>query len=338
MTAAATRVRPSLPRSARAGAADVSHGPERHPWGVVVMLRLFFWTAPRALWVPRLLRQPAIWVAVWVSGAIRQGTAANYRRIVGRAPTRREHGRFARAVVARFFDFVVDVGRAQGAAAWQGRVADVHGQRAYLASRKSGRGAMLVTLHMGSFEAGLAALRGVERDVSVVFLRDRFADFEASRRRLREGLGVREIALDDGLAALAAIPAALRRNGVVVMQGDRAYPGQRSQVVPFLHGRLRLPLGPVRIARMCGSPIVPVASVRRPDGRFDIHLGTPVPVSASGDEPAGESGGTDGIDPAVRAIARAFERLVAADPTQWLALRPAFVEDELEPKPEPADA
>ncbi len=331
MTATATSA-PSPLASSRA--AEASHGPDRHPWGVVVLLRAFFWTARHARWVPWVMRQPAIWGSVWVSGAIRAGTFANFRGIFGHTPTRREGRRFARAVVARFYDFVVDVGRGQDVEQWRERVADVYGQPAFLAARGGGRGAMMVTLHMGSFEAGLAALRDVEPDVSVVFLRDRFADFETSRRRLRSALGVRELALDDGMASLAKIPAALRRNGVVVMQGDRAYPGQKSQVVPFLHGRLRLPLGPVRIARMCGSPIVPVASVRRPDGRFDVHLGEPIDPAALGEHDS-PPGGTDEIDPIVSRIAGAFEHLVAAHPTQWLALRPAFVEAE---EPESADA
>ena len=311
MTATAARVRPSISKPAQPAAA--SNGPDRHPKGVVVMLRIFFWTARHARWVPWLLRKPAIWVAVWVSDVIRHGTAANFRGIHGRKPGRGEGRRFARAVVGRFYDFVVDVGRGQSAPQWRERVADVHGHDRFVACRQGGRGAMMVTLHMGSFEAGLAALRGVEEDVSVVFLRDRFANFETSRRRLREALGVRELALDDGMASLTQIPAALRRNGVVVMQGDRAYPGQKSEIVPFLHGHLRLPLGPVRIAAMCGSPIVPVASVRRSDGRFDVHLGEPIEPDA---------------DDAVQRIAAEFERLIAAHPTQWLALRPAFVEDE----------
>ena len=285
-----------------------------HPVGVALFLRLFFFLVRRAPWFPRLVRPLAVRATVWVSGTIRRGTGRNARRIYGRDLSRRERGRFARGVVGSFYDFCVDVGRGLPASSWRGRVAGVEGRDAYDACRRGGTGAILVTLHMGSFEAGLAALRSVEPRVSVVFLRDPFADFETARADLRQSLGVRELALDDGYDALTKIPHALRRNEVVVMQGDRAYPGQRSRVVPFLHGHLRLPLGPARLARMCGSPIVPVASVRRPDGRFDVHLGPPVEV-----------GDDDGA--AVRAVAAVFESWVRRWPTQWLALRPAFCED-----------
>ena len=287
--------------------------PMPHPAGVAVLLRLFFLLARRASWFPRLIRPFGIFSTIAVSGVIRRGTRANARRIFGRDLSPRERRRFTRAVVGHFYDFVVDVGRGLDAAAWQRRVAGAHGRDRYLACRATGRGAVLVTLHMGSFEAGLAALRTVEDRVSVVFLRDRFADFEAARSRLRRDLGVREIALDDGVAAMAAIPAALRRDEAVVMQGDRAYPGQRSLDAPFLGGTLKMPTGPARVARMCGSPLVPVAAVRRDDGRFDIRLGEPIEV--------------DDEETATRRVAAAFAGFVARWPAQWLVLRPAFAED-----------
>ena len=286
--------------------------PMPHPRGVAVMLRLFFLLARRAGWLPRLVRPISIWVTVRVSGVIRHGTRANAARIFARPLSPGERRRFTRAVVGHFYDFVVDVGRDLDAAGWRARVAGTTGRDRYLRCRRSGRGALLVTLHMGSFEAGLSALRSVEGRVSVVFLRDRFADFEAARSRLRRELGVRELALDDGLPAMVAIPAALRRDEVVVMQGDRAFPGQKSADLPFLGGTLRVPTGPVRVAAMCGSPLVPVASVRRPDGRFDVHLGEPIDAAA---------------DDALGRLAAAFAGFVTSWPDQWLVLRPAFAED-----------
>ena len=104
------------------------------------------------------------------------------------------------------------------------------------------------------------------------------------------------------------------------MQGDRAMPGQRSQAVPFLHGHLRLPLGPVKLAQLTGSPIIPVFLVRGQRGGFCVHLAEPIEVDPNA-EPI------DGVDPAVRAIGRTIESFVARFPEQWLVLNRAFVED-----------
>src|SRR5205823_1576482 len=126
--------------------------------------------------------------------------------------------------------------------------------------------------------------------------RDAFPAFERIRGDMRRELGVEEAAIDDGLPTLMRLRDALLANEVVVMQGDRAMPGQRSQSVPFLHGRLRMPIGPVKLARLTGSPIVPVFVLRGARGRFRIHLGEPNDV--------------DEIEPALLALARVFESVI----------------------------
>jgi lauroyl/myristoyl acyltransferase len=204
------------------------------------------------------------------------------------------------------------------------RIERVEGEADYLAARRSGRGAVLVTAHMGSFEVGLAALRGVEKQVHVVFKRDAFGAFDRIRSRARSMLGVQEAPIGDGFLSLLRLRDVLVADGVVVMQGDRAFPGQRSQVVPFLSGHMSLPLGPVKLAQITGSPIVPVLVVRGERGRFRVHLAPP--IHADHADPAAPA--PDGVDPALRAIAKSMEPIVARYPEQWLMLGRAFVEDQ----------
>jgi KDO2-lipid IV(A) lauroyltransferase len=153
-----------------------------------------------------------------------------------------------------------------------------------------------------------------------VFKRDAFGGFERIRSRVRAVLGVHEAPIDDGFASLVKLRDALLADQVIVMQGDRAMPGQRSQVVPFLSGHLRLPLGPVRLAELTGSPIVPVFVVPTDRGGFDVHLCEPIYVDR--DAPP-----VDGVDPALLAFAGAMERFVSRHARQWLVLDRAFVED-----------
>ena len=89
-------------------------------------------------------------------------------------------------------------------------------------------------------------------------------------------------------------------------------------MVPFLGGTLRIPTGPVRLARLTNSPIVPVFAVRRPDGRHDIYLCQPIEPEAPGEEES---------DRATLAIASAIEGIVEKHPEQWLMLDAAFEED-----------
>ena len=286
-------------------------------------LSALFWAAGSAPWLLKRIRPLAVQGSVWWSGDLAHDVSRNARRIFGRELTPPERRAFARAVVGSFYDFIADLGRAARGTAddLPPRVERVEGEPAYLAARRAGRGAVLVTAHMGSFEVGLAALRGVEKNVHVVFKRDAFPAFDRIRSRCRALLGVCEAPIDDGLPALMNLRDALRSDAVVVMQGDRAMPGQRSQVVPFLHGHLRLPIGPVKLARLTGSPVVPVVVIRASGNRFRVHLCEPIHVDPAAPEEAG-------IDPALLGIARAIEPFVARHPEQWLMLGRAFVEDE----------
>lgn len=314
----ARRATPFVVEPLRAGA-------ERpHADGVTgAALSALFRAAGSAPWLLKLLRPLAIRATVWWSDELVGNVSCNARRIFGREPSAAERRAFARAVVGSFYDFIADLGRTARATAddLPARMERVEGEPAYLAARRAGGGAVLVTAHMGSFEVGLAALRGVEGRVHVVFKRDTFPAFDRIRSRCRAMLGVYEAPVDDGLTTLMNLRDALRADEVVVMQGDRAMPGQRSQVVPFLHGHLRLPIGPVKLARLTGSPLVPVVVVRAQGGRFRVHLCEPIRI-----DPAAPD--ADGVDPALLAVARAIEPFVARYPEQWLTLARAFVEDE----------
>lgn len=277
--------------------------------------------------MPRLVRTArpvATRLTAVASARVRRATRLNARRIFGRCLGAAEQRAFTREVVGSFYDFICDIGRANRwpADRLRGLVAGVDGLAGYRSARSAGRGAILVTAHLGSFEAGLAALADEEKHIRVVFRRDASSAFEQARSRLRTRLGVREAPIDAGWDSWMPLRDALRNNEVVVMQGDRAVPGQRSEAAPVLHGHVRLPTGPVRLARITGSPIIPVFAPRQPDGRYWIVLDSPI-------EPAGTDGSTHdlGAGHELGAIARAISAVVSRYPAQWLNLAPAFVED-----------
>jgi lauroyl/myristoyl acyltransferase len=285
-------------------------------------LASLFWLSGNAPWLLRMLRPIAIHGCLAGSAAVRHGTAANARRLLGPGSTRAQQKRLAKNVVGHFFDFVIDVAAAARAAPAQlrARIDSVDGRERYLQQRKSGGGAIVVTAHLGSFEVGLAMLTEVEPHVHVVFKRDQLSGFESLRRALRKNLGVHEAAIDDGWDTWLALRDALAANHVVVMQADRALPGQRAQAVPMLGGHLRLPLGPITLAQLSVSPIIPVFAIKLPSGNCKLFAEAPIWVSA--DAPT-----IDGVHPALAELGRVIEKYVAAYPQQWLILSPAFVED-----------
>lgn len=263
-----------------------------------------------------------------VSPKARRAIARNAPRIFGRSFAPAEQRRFARRVIGSFYDFVLDMGRASRLTAEQlaNLVESVEGLDAYRALRGARRGAILVTAHLGTFEAGLAALAGEEPKVRVVFKRDSAAAFERLRSRLHAALGVIENPIDDGLTSWLALREALLNDEVVVMQGDRAVPGQKSEVVPFLHGHVRLPTGPVRLAHLTGSPIIPVFAVPTGRGKYRVLLKDAIDVASVDAEFLADGGAAVGSR-ALRVLADAIAEVVAANPHQWLALEAVFHED-----------
>jgi KDO2-lipid IV(A) lauroyltransferase len=118
---------------------------------------------------------------------------------------------------------------------------------------------------------------------------------------------------------------ALANDEVVVMQADRVMPGQKGVRVPLLGGHIELPTGPVRMAQLSGSPIVPVFTVRRPDGRIRLFIEPAITVSSDVD--ASGTNGTTCPHPAILRTAAVLEKYLAAYPDQWLMFQPAWCED-----------
>ena len=281
-------------------------------------LRFFFGCTLRAPWCLGLIRPVAVHGTWWAAGSVRRGVRANLRRVLGPRAGAAELNRTGRAVVASFYDFVCEVGanRRRPLGGLLDRIEAIQGGDAFLKTRQSRRGAVLVTAHFGNFEVGLAAMREKEDRVHVVFQRDAMTGFETIRHELHRQLGILETPIDDGLASWMALRDALQSDAVVMLQGDRVMPGQRGLDVPFFDGHLPLPVGPAKLAMMTGAPLIPVFAVRVPGGRVRIVLGAAIEVPDAA-----------AVEPALQQIARAIQAVVAQHPEQWHVLQPAFAED-----------
>jgi KDO2-lipid IV(A) lauroyltransferase len=277
-------------------------------------LAIFFQLTRIAPGLVRFFRPAFIRLAFAFSRKIRRNARLNALRL-GVEPD--QHASFGLAVVGSFYDFVYDIGKSMGATREQlaRRVTAIDGAENYLAARAGKRGAILLTAHMGSFEAGLAALPVHENKVHVVFKPDRVASFERLRQSLREQLNVIEAPIDHGLVGWMRLREALQRDEVVAVQGDRVMPGQKGHAVPMLGGTILLPTGPFKLAIAAQAPVIPIFSVRQNDGTQRIVIHPAIEV-----EP-------DHLHAALEAFAGLLAVQLKAHPSQWLILDPAFCED-----------
>lgn len=288
---------------------------------------MYFWTAH---WPPFVLlaRPFFLFFAFRFSKALRDGPTANARRFLGPRASDAEVETLRRAIVRNAYTSIYELGRAARSTPAQLRawVERVDGTEHYRKARESGNGAILVTAHLGPFEVSMSALMEQERKIHVVFQRDKRTSFDRLRSKLRGKLGVAEAAVDDGWSIWGPLRKALEADEVVLIQGDRVMPGQRGVAVPFLGGHLLLPTGPVKLALLTGSPIIPVFSVRTRVGRCRVIIDEPIFVS-------GEARTVDAKHPALLRIAKAIERQVAAHPDQWAVYERAWCEDRVSVSP-----
>jgi len=280
-------------------------------------LNLLYWAARRHPHFLRRARPLFLWGAWTYSPRLRDDTLANARRVLGGRSTAAQRQALAKEVIGNCYDFVCDIGRSTDMSRRElvKQIERIDGHPTYQSARRQGKGAILVTAHMGSFEVAIAALLEYERRVHVLFRRDSRGLFEKTRAALRRRLGVIEACVDDGLAVWVRLREALAADEVVLIQGDRVMPGQRGQRVSFLGGHTLLPTGPVKLAHASGAPIIPVFSVRTPQGKLRLFIEDPIRVD---DQSQPE---------ALRRISAVIEKYIRKYPEQWLILDRAWCED-----------
>lgn len=289
-------------------------------------MRFLFYCAGRAQWFMRLSEPVFIRLSrVAFRDALRRGPRLNAGRLLPPQTTVAERERFVDQVLRSFYRFIYEVGRGGRCdrEAILAQVSTVVGREHYEQARSTRRGVIVATAHLGSFEVGMAALRNMEPKVHVVFQRDAFSSFDQIRAQLHRRLDVVDAPVEDGPNVWIRLRDALQADEAVLIQADRVMPGQKGVAVPFLGGHLEMPLGPVKLARISGAPILPVFAVRDPDRRIRLIIEPAIEVG-----PGEESARGGQPSRPMLALAATIERQLKQWPEQWLMLQPAWMEDQ----------
>jgi KDO2-lipid IV(A) lauroyltransferase len=176
-------------------------------------------------------------------------------------------------------------------------------------SRRSGRGFLLVTGHVGNWEMGAVTLRQHDLVPAVVGQAELDPNVQEMRQQLRERLGVESIDIGSSMATAFKVRAAVDAGRAVALLVDRAYPEDRV-VVPFFGKPTPFLRSPALLARFCGCDILPGFFLRNSDGSYFNVCGEPLSA-----DPARTAD-----DDAVRIMSRVaadLEGVVRRYPTQW---------------------
>lgn len=197
-----------------------------------------------------------------------------------------------------------------------------------------GKGVIIVSLHLGSWEAAIAALREkfVSQGSGLALLAEQVRPLRCFNWlvRTRSSVGCQVIPLNvdavrrgdqvavhrSGAAAVRQIYRVLGQNGVVVMAIDRDLLGTGA-AVPFLGRRASIPLGAVEIAARTGAAILPVSLVRDPDDNYLCRGYPPLNITCDDDRELS-------LRRSAGELLRVLEPALRDHPDQWHVMQPLF--------------
>ncbi len=186
----------------------------------------------------------------------------------------------------------------------------IEGREHLAGALEDGHGAILASPHLGGWEVVLPAVSLLDgAEVSAIVDDDWIAHAVAGIRRRA---GVRIVPVSGPPFAAART---LRAGGVVAVLPDIVKPGVHTVEVRMLDGRIRLPTGTARLARIARAPIVPAAVLPLDQRAWLVRMEPPITAPAPGSGEAGELA-------VMQALADRWSVLLRDHPTQWAAVEP----------------
>jgi phosphatidylinositol dimannoside acyltransferase len=184
-------------------------------------------------------------------------------------------------------------------------VIDVPQWEADLAPHVTGRPAILVSWHLGSFEpfATFLAARGLRPMAPIEEIRPRELFAFLTERRARGAVDIVPVR-----GSRRRLSARLREPGIIGIIGDRDLDGDGQPITVFGHPTT-MPRGPALLALTHGAAVVAGRCLRIGPDRFRAD-GAPITVPATGDRRAD-------LRTLVEALARRLEHDIAEAPEQW---------------------
>jgi len=179
---------------------------------------------------------------------------------------------------------------------------------------EKGRGAILLSAHLGNWEFGGLMMRLSNYPLAVVALPHNAAATNALVNRFRSKRGIKVIEMSTSPFAAVTILQHLRENGVVAMIGDRDFFGNGS-AVDFFGQTVCFPVGPIALAMASDAPLIPAFVIRRPDGRYFGTLEPPIDIHR-------HESRKRAIQKSQQQIARVFETYIRRYPDQWYSPDP----------------
>lgn len=184
----------------------------------------------------------------------------------------------------------------------------LHGLHNFEEALAKGKGVILATAHLGSFDVAVQILAA--RSVRTTILVEPLEPPALLNHviALRESMGL--ACLPAQLGSLRGMIRSLHRGDTILITCDRDVTSDGVKM-DFFGEETTIPVGAVRIAMKTGAAIVPAFNLLREDGRYDIFWEPAIDLLPEGN-------GT--VEKNVEAVTRVLEKYIKRAPEQWVVL------------------
>ena len=189
--------------------------------------------------------------------------------------------------------------------------------------RRMGRGAIILTAHLGNWELGAVLLRRMGFPMAVVAMPHEDSQVDRLFNQQRERAGVEVIPL--GRFAVQRSLQRLREGCLLGLVGDRDFAGSLL-AVSWCGVEMMFPRGPATLSFRSGAPLIPTFLIREGRWRFRLIIEPPL-------WPLRRGGLFASVEALTWAYATVFERSIKRFSDQWLVFQPIISDPAMIPPP-----
>ena len=182
---------------------------------------------------------------------------------------------------------------------------------------KRGKGAIIVTAHIGNWEMGAVVMKKLGFPILAVALPHKHKLVNDLFNAQRELSGVNVVAPS---VAVRRCLEKLKANESIALVADRDF-GTHGVEMDFLGYKTLLPKGPAVLAIKTGAGIVPTFLIRNPDGTFTMTFDKPVYAAYVDDQAISDKVLMGVINQYIKVV----EAKIRQFPGQWLMFREFWV-------------
>jgi len=172
----------------------------------------------------------------------------------------------------------------------------------------NGKGGILLSAHLGNWEVAGHLLKRVNAPINIVMYDGEEQQMKQYMEQFEQKRSFNVILIKDDLTHIYEISAALARNELICLHGDRFRPGQRTLSRNFLGESANFPAGPFILASKLKAPVCFVFAFKKTNFHYHFYA-----------EPARvyEGRGTEGMDRMLEDFVALLERKIKEFPAQW---------------------